>query len=254
MPVKVSRQHDQRDRPAGFDAGADALNTAASMGHYAEVKGADEIFMIDGPSSLAELDVIPENDTVQDLVSHAPSERSKSVEARTLELVEDAYTGEPGRLSEDLARTAVRLPKKSDLEAAAAALVKRAIDEPRYLEACIIVACNLHHEVPPIPPPYPGKKTETFLHALLDACQTEFEHLLDTLQVETEGGPMGPRMLATVRFAGLLHCQGLIGMRVIGQMVHDLLNCRAIHCAKELCQTVGADLDETQFAGLLRDG
>lgn len=250
MPLLVSRQHDQRDRPgASFNMGA-SPGVDDSVKEYPRRKSTEDIFLREVAS--AELGVIPENDALLESTSVAEDNRAKSLEAKIVELVERTHDGENGRVGEELLR--LRFEKKSDLDRAAHVIVKKAIDEPVYMEACVILACNLHHKVPRLPAASPGKKAESFLHALLDACQTEFELLLDTLQVESEKGPRGARMLATVRFAGLLHCQGLLGMRVVGQMVHDLLNGQAIECARELCRSIGADLDQTTYGGAVRGG
>lgn len=255
----VSRQHDQRDGPGAVNAFSKGSNgahgVAEAVGPYPARgrKSSEEIFIREVPSGIPELDVIPENDTVLDAAPLSQDDWPMNLEGKLTELIGKTNAGENARVGEELLR--IRFEKKSDLDRAAQLIVRKAIDEPAYMEACAVLACNLHQKVPRLPAASPGKKAESFLYALLDACQTEFEVLLDTLQQESEKGPRGARMLATVRFAGLLHCQGLLGMRVVGQMVHDLMNNNALDCARELCWQVGADLpDQTRYEGLVHNG
>jgi hypothetical protein len=209
-----------------------------------------------------ELDAIPEN-----VQYDAQVERETEIETEILSLIEETATlrsearvqrssGQDNLEDErvaDLSR--IRLENKKELDRAAWHIMSKAIEEPCYCDACAVLARALHLRLPAVPPMRPGKKAETFMYALLDACQTVFEDLLSGLppeisERENAEGWETEKMLATVRFAGRLHCQGLLGMRVVGQMVHDLVANHAVECARELLLSVGVTLDDQEYRNL----
>jgi hypothetical protein len=243
--------------PEGVDAAGSLQNQLS-----------DKIFLshqlIGSPAH--ELDAIPEN-----VQYDAQVERETEIETEILSLIEKTaeLRGPPaaGALSppdsgkDDLEEdrvadlSQIRLENKKELDRAAWHIMSKAIEEPRYCDACAVLARALHLRLPAVPPTRPGKKAETFMYALLDACQTVFEDLLsglprDAEERENAEGWETEKMLATVRFAGRLHCQGLLGMRVVGQMVHDLVANHAVLSARELLLSVGVTLDDQEYRNL----
>jgi len=265
MPMVVARQHDQRDMPSGvcsIGVTPEGVNAHVDAQHELNDKVFLQHQMSLVQSAAHELDAIPEDVQFDEQV-----ERETEIETEILSLVEktaelraEAGAKNSGDFLEnervaDLSE--IRLENKKELDRAAKNIVAKAIEEPRYCDACAVLARALHLHLPAVPPTRPGRKAETFMYALLDACQTVFEDLLsgiplDASEKETAEGWESEKMLATVRFAGRLHCQGLLGMRVVGQMVHDLVASAAVKCANELLTSVGVTLDDQEYRNLLR--
>lgn len=132
-------------------------------------------------------------------------------------------------------------------------IVIKALGEPQHCEAYAVLSRVLHAYFPTVQPPQQGKKAESFMHAILDALQPEFEDLLMNPPEESSHLQNNPstKMRAAVQFAGHLHRQGLLGNRVVSQMVHDLIGAGAVGCARELLRIIGVVLDKQPERGNL---
>merc|ERR1719454_2073628 len=120
--------------------------------------------------------------------------------------------------------------KKVEFELMARVIIAKALDEPQHCKACVSLSGALHVLLPALPSGYQGKKGETFMHALLDVFQTEFEAIFATSTTgfsNEESTPDGhwaaqrnsKRIRAIVHFAGHLYCFRLLGNGVVSQMV-----------------------------------
>jgi hypothetical protein len=140
----------------------------------------------------------------------------------------------------------LRLRGKGDFDRAARAIISKVEGDPKYCEACACLSRALHVRSPSVSN---QGITETFFHALLDVCQTDFEHLLFSSPEEKAGhrvmspGRRNNQMSSIVRFAGHLYRQRMLGVQVVGSMVEDLLANHAVECARELLEFIGLSLD-----------
>eukprot|EP00435_Cladocopium_sp_Y103_P071417 s1080_g37.t1 len=112
-----------------------------------------------------------------------------------------------------------------------------------------------------------GQSLET-LEVLLNNCQNEFENMPATFEATDEDRAKCPNpedlqqelkrkkdmMLANMKFIGHLFLRQLLAVKVIGQVVHDLIGIKEngslpeehmIECVCELLQAIGYTLDES---------
>lgn len=184
--------------------------------------------------------------------------RTADIEQKTLELIEDSIVGDSSRMEDIIAQIC---PKNMvELEIMARVIVSKALDEPQYCKACVSLSGALRLLVPTLPSVQQGKKGETFLHALLDVFQTEFEAVFMEFseqalanevacsnQDQTDQAFPGHmatrkkhnRIRAIAHFAGHLYCQGLLANGVLSQMVQDLADNGESECANELLWFIG---------------
>lgn len=182
-----------------------------------------------------------------------PQTQNLKVEHIILALIEEMYSGERSRVTERVAQ--LRIATRWELELVAQILVEKAFAEPQYSEACAVLACTLQRYLPAVPRATTrqgnNKKAEKFMHALLDVFQTVFEDIfLNPHQQQIEKtGPIYHDSTAALdrnlkertvlQFAAHLHHWGLLGEKVVSQMVHDLIDSGAVEMARELLQVVG---------------
>lgn len=195
--------------------------------------------------------------------------RREEIEKWTCQLIQDTIVGNASRIEATLAHIAPT--KKVELELMAQIIVSKALEEPQHCKACVSLSGALQILLPALPTSGQGKKGETFMHALLDVFQTEFEAVfpepgqeiaskkqeqtqpeLEAILVEQRNQH---RIRATVHLAGHLHCHGLLGNGVVRQMVQDLVEMGQAEAANELLWFIGvvannADQEHQQHLGL----
>ena len=166
----------------------------------------------------------------------------------------------------------IQLHNVEHLKCILQAIFKKAIAEPAHAETCARIAFGLMERYPEFPPENERQKPVSFIRALLAICQEEYEELdsmLTTFEASQQGAEAKfPRaeaeqaelerrkhmMLACVGFIGHLYLERLLGVQVIGQIVHDLIGIgnrgdlsppepHAIKCALQLLTLVGRTLD-----------
>jgi len=195
----------------------------------------------------------------------SPQTRKREIQQNMFNLIEDSIVGDASRVEAIIAQICPR--KNVELEVMAHVIVSKALDEPQYCKACVSLSGALRLLLPALPTIQQSKKTETFLHALLDVFQTEFEDLFMATSVQnlnlTNQGvfPNLPekqdvgrwtvqknneRIRAIVHFAAHLYCQGLLGNGVVQQMVQDLVDNGHSESANELLWAIGALKDHEQ--------
>ncbi|CAE7233373.1 unnamed protein product [Symbiodinium natans] len=143
----------------------------------------------------------------------------------------------------------------------------------------------LRSRYPEFPAENEGEKPHSFTRVLLNTVQNEFESLPTTFEpsdedrkkfenpedLNIEMKKRKGKMLANMKFIGNLFLRQLLAVKVIGQVVHDLIGIKQgenplpeehmIECVCELLQAIGFTLDETQqgeslmnsFAARLKD-
>jgi len=178
--------------------------------------------------------------------------RRGEIEQNTCVLIEDTIVGDASRIEATIAQIAPA--KKHELELMAQVIVSKALDEPQHCKACVSLSGALQVLLPALPSGQQGKKGETFMHALLDVFQTEFEAVFpdpdeqsvsnkeEQTQPETETEAIlanQHRIRAIVHLAGHLHCHGLLGNGVVSQMVQDLVEMGQAEAANELLWFIG---------------
>jgi len=178
--------------------------------------------------------------------------RKEEIQHKTAQLITDSFAGDSSGLEDRVVQLSPK--KKIELELMAQVIVSKALDEPQYCQACVSLSGALQVLLPSLPSASPQSKAESFMHALLDVFQTEFENLLypaeRTLSEEEKlvSSLCGPaelrlnqeRIQAIVQFAGHLYCHGLLGNMVVSQMVQDLVDNGASESANVLLWYIGA--------------
>lgn len=167
--------------------------------------------------------------------------RKTDIVLKTAALIDIAMQGNSSRLQELIAEIAPS--GKSELGMMAQIIVSKALEEPQHSQACVNLSDALRETLPTVP--NQRSKAENFMHAILDVFQTEFE---DYFAASTNRGyalsspsPMKNqiRLRAILNFAGHLYRRGLLGNRVVKQMVEDLLCNGEEESANELLWSIG---------------
>lgn len=179
--------------------------------------------------------------------------RMEEIKQKTSVLIEDCIAGDVSRVEAITAQ--IDPKKKTEFELMARAIISKALDEPQHCKACVSLSGALNVLLPALPSGTQGKKNETFLHAVLDVFQTEFEEIsVDSSERtfendEDTGAALGGlratqinpnRIRAVVHFAGHLYCHGLLGNGVVRMMVQELLDNGEAEAAHELLWFIGA--------------
>jgi len=167
-------------------------------------------------------------------------------------------------ITEQLA--AIELKNVEQLETMIKMIFGIALTDPHYCETYADMVYDLRSRYPEFPAEREGEKAVTFARALLNTCQNEFESLPTTFEpTDEERARMEPadlahemqvrkkKMLANMKFIGHLFLRQLLAVKVIGQVVHDLIGIKEglpeehmIECTCELLCTIGYTLDLTQ--------
>lgn len=162
----------------------------------------------------------------------------------------------------------IKLVKAEELEYVIRIIFKKALAEPHYCETYADMVFALKERYPQFPPENEGEKPATFTRVLLNNCQNEFENMPATFEATDEDRAKCPNpedlqqelkrkkdmMLANMKFIGHLFLRQLLAVKVIGQVVHDLIGIKEngslpeehmIECVCELLQAIGYTLDES---------
>eukprot|EP00401_Gymnodinium_catenatum_P077913 CAMPEP_0117555216 /NCGR_PEP_ID=MMETSP0784-20121206/51161_1 /TAXON_ID=39447 /ORGANISM="" /LENGTH=341 /DNA_ID=CAMNT_0005352417 /DNA_START=68 /DNA_END=1093 /DNA_ORIENTATION=- len=169
--------------------------------------------------------------------------------------------------------TRMELQTPWELCAVTEAIISKSFSRPENSEAYADLASALVHRFPKMPFNLGGRPA-TFQRALLGSCQQTFENLTTELKQvsllsDLIAGRSACSMLFLMRFLGHLFTRQFFGIRIIGQIVHDLIAISkdpvsdfSVECICELLEVTATDLDSTkyrkvlmgQFRARLRDG
>jgi len=165
----------------------------------------------------------------------------------------------------------IELYKAEELEFVIRIIFSKALAEPHYCETYADMVFALRTRYPEFPPESEGEKPATFTRVLLNTCQNEFENLPSTFEptdeerrrcsqqeLNLEMKRRKDKMLANMKFIGNLFLRQLLAVKVIGQVVHDLIVFKdslpeehMIECVCELLHSIGYTLDGTTHGKLL---
>ena len=150
----------------------------------------------------------------------------------------------------------------------------KAMVEPAHGRTYARMAAGLKERCPELPPEHEGDRPVTVTRLLLNILQREYESTPETFEVSEEDKAKFPsaealeedlankkrRMLAIVGFTGHLFLERLLTMKVIRQIVHDLIRLGGddrpppeepmIECVLELLTLVGRTFDESVPTGM----
>mmetsp|Transcript_15947 Transcript_15947/g.42143 ORF Transcript_15947/g.42143 Transcript_15947/m.42143 type:complete len:1094 (+) Transcript_15947:192-3473(+) len=175
----------------------------------------------------------------------------------------------------------IELHKADELEFVIRIIFSKALAEPHYCETYADMVFALRTRYPEFQPENEGEKAQTFTRILLNTCQNEFESLPSTFEptaeervtinkdeLRLEMKRRKEKILANMKFIGNLFLRQLLAVKVIGQVVHDLIGIKdalpeehMIECVCELLEAIGHTLDGTshgkqlmtQFSARLQD-
>jgi len=165
----------------------------------------------------------------------------------------------------------IELNKAEELEFVIRIIFGKALAEPHYCETYADMVFALRTRYPEFPAEVEGEKAHTFTRLLLNTCQNEFESLPTSFEPNEEEIAKYPadelklemkrrkdKMLANMKFIGNLFLRQLLAVKVIGQVVHDLIGLKQglpeehmIECVCELLQAIGYTLDATSHGKML---
>lgn len=194
----------------------------------------------------------------------APATPAEILERRVRSLLNKICPDNLQVITEQLA--AIELKNVEQLETIIKLIFGIALTDPHYCETYADMVFTLKSRYPEFPAERDGEKAVTFARALLNTCQNEFESLPTTFEpTDEERARMEPadlahemqlrkkKMLANMKFIGHLFLRQLLAVKVIGQVVHDLIGIKEglpeehmIECTCELLCTIGYTLDLTQ--------
>jgi len=207
--------------------------------------------------------------------------RMEELERRVKSLLNKICPDNLGVIVDRLAQ--IELYKAEELDFVIRVIFGKALAEPHYCETYADMVFALKSRYAEFPPEIEGEKPVTFTRVLLNTCQNEFENLPTTFEATAEetanhdGQALvlemkrrKDKMLANMKFIGHLFLRQLLAVKVIGQVVHDLIGIKEggglpeehmIECVCELLQAIGYTLDDTphgenlmnSFAARLRD-
>lgn len=192
-----------------------------------------------------------------------PTKRDEEIERKVRSLLNKICPENLKAIVERLAH--IELHKSEELEFVIRIIFGKALCEPHYCETYADMVYALKNKYPEFPPESEGEKAQTFTRVLLNTCQNEFESLPTTFEPSDEERARLPadelrmemkrrkdKMLANMRFIGNLFLRQLLAVKVIGQVVHDLIGVKEnnpeehmIECVVELLQAIGYTLDTT---------
>jgi hypothetical protein len=197
------------------------------------------------------------------------SSRTEDIERKVKSLLNKICPENMKTIVERLAQ--VDLHKAEELQHVITIILNKALAEPHYCETYADMVFALRTRYPEFPPEHEGEKAHTFTRVLLNTCQTEFENLPTSFEPTDEErqkysadelrldiSQRKAKMLANMKFIGNLFLRQLLAVKVIGQVVHDLIGIKDQHpeehmieCVCELLQAIGYSLDNTQHGKML---
>lgn len=165
----------------------------------------------------------------------------------------------------------IELYTAPELDKVISIIFGNALAQPHYCETYCDMVCFLRDRYPEFPPENEGEKPLTFTRVLLNTVQNEFERLPTTFEpTEEDRATMKAeelnhemkrrkdKMLANMKFIGNLFLRQLLAVKVVGQVVHDLIGIKdvlpeehMIECVCELLQAIGHTLDNTAHGKIL---
>jgi hypothetical protein len=171
----------------------------------------------------------------------------------------------------------IELNNRPELEGVIKIIFQKALKEQHYVATYADMVFALKSRYPDFPGEAEGEKPITFTRVLLNTCQNEFENLPTSFEATAEEIATYPeddlrlmmkfrkdKMLANMKFIGNLFLRQLLAVKVIGQVVHDLVGIREttagmtvlpeehmIECVCELLQAIGYTLDATTHGKML---
>merc|ERR1712014_292393 len=158
-----------------------------------------------------------------------------------------------------------------ELELVTRIIFTKVLAEPHHCETYADMVFSLRLRYPEFPPEDEGEPAHTFARVLVGICQDEFDNRPVSVEpTEQEKADTSPealrldvakrkvRMLANVKFIGELFLRGLLAVKVIGQVVADLIGTKdvrpegyMIECGCELLQAIGHSLDSSKRGNML---
>lgn len=192
--------------------------------------------------------------------------RSADLKRQVNSLLNKVCPDNLGRIVEQMAR--VSLASAEELELVISVLFQAAIANTHYVETYTDMVFALRSNYPEFPTPNGALKARpiSFTRILLNTCQQEFESITESIEPspediagESSRGDLADRRkarsLATMRFIGHLFLRDLITVKVLDQILSELLHPRPPHgespeertveCACELLTAVGCTLENT---------
>jgi len=199
-------------------------------------------------------------------VKEAPQGRMEELQRNATSLLNKICPDNLTVIVDQLA--SIKLVKAEELEWVIRIIFKKALAEPHYCETYADMVFALKERYPQFPAENENEKPATFTRVLLNNCQNEFENMPATFEATDEERVKFPNpeelqqelkrkkdmMLANMKFIGHLFLRQLLAVKVIGQVVHDLIGIKEngsqpeehmIECVCELLQAIGYTLDET---------
>lgn len=250
-------------RDQGRLGAKDAKSTAASSSRFGDSKRRD-----DGPRSKNQ-PVLKPSDKAYKVQNPQERTREQQIERDVRSLLNKITPDNLLTIVDQLAL--IMLERASELEFVISIIFQKALCEPHYCETYADMIYSLRSRYPEFPPENEGDKPITFTRVLLNTCQNEFETIPTTLEpTEEERASHNEdelvilekkkkdKVLANMKFIGHLFLRQLLAVKVIGQVVHDLIGIKEqlpeehmIECVCELLQTIGFTLEGTQHGKLL---
>eukprot|EP00397_Hematodinium_sp_SG-2012_P003042 GEMP01003050.1.p1 GENE.GEMP01003050.1~~GEMP01003050.1.p1 ORF type:complete len:905 (+),score=126.71 GEMP01003050.1:258-2717(+) len=195
----------------------------------------------------------------------APKTRSVEILRSVRSLLNKICPDNLKTIVEQLAQ--ITLSSAEELESVIRIVFKKALSDSHYCATYADMVFALHSRYPEFPPKNEGEKPVTFTRILLNTCQREFENLpallsepspeikaqytaeeCDSLQQTRK-----KCALANMKFIGNLFLRQLLSVKVINQIVHDLLGIKntgnhhpeehMIECVCELLKSIGYTLE-----------
>jgi len=169
----------------------------------------------------------------------------------------------------------IELRSASELTSVVQAIYTRALADPSHCEYYADVILGLGGRYPDFPSETEGGRPVTFTRVLLNTAQEEFERPRDSLDDDDEKAAGQERrlhsaddrlemkgqkdkMLANMKFIGNLFLRQLLAIKVVGQVVYDLVGIKQappeehhIECVCHLLRTIGFRWDGTQHGKVI---
>ncbi|OLP95545.1 Eukaryotic translation initiation factor isoform 4G-2 [Symbiodinium microadriaticum] len=198
-------------------------------------------------------------------VKDKANDRMEELERHARSLLNKICPDNLAKIVDQLAN--ITLHNAEELKHVIQIIFKKALAEPHYCATYADMVYALKARYPEFPPESEGEKPATFTRVLLNNCQNEFENMPSTFEATDEERIKFPNvedlqlelkrkkdmMLANMKFIGHLFLRQLLAVKVIGQVVHDLIGIKdgnsvpeehMIECVCQLLEAIGHTLDE----------
>jgi hypothetical protein len=195
-----------------------------------------ELVALDADPSWRLIDVlaaIPDQDRALDCSEHV---FIGSTELRPSMTLSDIEVEDGSKMT--LVKTPVHTVE--ELEHVVRIIFSKALAELDKIETHADLIFSLRTRYPEFPPSHEGERAWNFTRMLLNMCQNEFESLPELLD-PTQQEKQKAKALALMRFIGNLFLRGMLAVKVIVEVVHDLIRVKPapieehlIECACEL--------------------